>query len=329
MGYLREVHGTSHDLYRRMHDQVREATLVFAGGTAINPLLFDAMSQGQTTRPPEQDGSEPPLKDMIFAFAAANYRHSCGRVTARQTFPRDVPVGESTKVWNSAITDAFQGAVTPAVNRRLFLDGGIWHVLIDALTDPAEGWRDRLAATTDFSSLRKDRRLAEILASAHPFLRRTPPTEPLSHSGSHLDSLRFANSVLGLGERELGLRTDDDKAQLLANSLPEQRRSALLELEGLNRAVGDFMRVGDGHQYADRFFTIDDHRLHIGLDMGLIQAEIQARLPDVATNPHRGCPVLYQTTEYQGSQTPVFSVMDDTIVRMYQTSGALAHPSLR
>jgi hypothetical protein len=139
----------------------------------------------------------------------------------------------------------------------------------------------------------------------------------------------FANAVLHIGEEEFGLRSDDQKKELLTNSLPELSRLTLLDLQGVDYATRELLLDAACARQKRQFLTADSQRLHVGYNMGAIQDRIQEALPDVASNNHRGCPVIYHRTHFNGREVPIFSAMNATLIRAYCATGALAIPTLR
>jgi hypothetical protein len=329
MAYLERLRADeAHNRYRQMREQVKQATAVCAGKAVLDPSLFEPMPVHNPEISYESDGSTAGLKDVMYAFASGLYAPLYGRVSTRQRAQHLEPVQRAIHRWNSALTEAYRASVKPAAFNRIFFEGGLWRVFIDRFAPARPDLRERLEAAGDFSKLKKDKSLLAVAAQAHPFLLRTPPAQDPSHSGSHFDAGRFANTVLHIGETELGLTKEDEKEALLANSLPELRRLTLLEMKSVNFVLG-LMYDRRRCRYKNEYLTIDDQRPHVGFDMGIIQERIEDKLPDVTGYNHRGCPVIYQTTPYEDHETPVFSVMDDMLLGIYRTTGALRIPELR
>lgn len=328
MAYLERVPGDSR-CYKRMVRQVRIVTEVCAGRAALDPLLFGAMPRSNAETSIEADGSMTPLKEVMSAFAAGLYGPSYGPASARQRPQYLEPVQRSVKRWSDSVTEAYRATVRPAAFRRIFLEGGVWHVFIDRFMPPGHDWRSRLEETTDFKALKKDPMLLATIQQAHHFFLRTPPAHPPSHIGSHLDVVRFANTVLHIGERELGLKEEGEKEALLASSLNAPRRLAVLEMTGVNLATTDFLCDPESRRYREKFLTGDDQHLQISFNMEAIQDRVEQEVPNVATYTHRGCPVLYQKTPFNGGEANIFPVMEETMLSIYRTTGALSVPSLR
>ncbi len=338
MGYLTQIHGGEQDLYKHMGRQVHAAAAVIAGRTALNPELFGAIHRCNADASTEVDGSTTALKEVMAAFSAGFFGQFYGRVSTMQQFRPNETVTHSIDRWNRSISNAYAKAARLAVFREMFFGGGLWHVFIDRYAP--DGGRDRFASSTDTKTLAGDRDLLAIMKQVHPFFLRTPPAHPSSHSGSQHDAGMFGNTILDIGEKELGIKDEGGKEELLANSLPELRWPARLEMTGINLATGSgLVEIGtlsDGlvwdrrrQQIRRAFLTIDDKLPRIGFDMEAIEERVQAELPDVASYPHRGCAALYQTTEFGDHQASIFSAMAATLVRMYRETGAFSVPLLR
>ena len=327
MAYLEqlEAHANRH---RRTYEQAQNATAVLAGRAVVDPILFDALARKNAHALTEADSSQTAVKDVMAAFSIAYYTQTYGPVSARLRVKAGQPVESAITQWNRGINDAYRAKAKPAAFRELFFEGGLWQVFIDRY-DQEGKLRAYLEQATDFRAAKKHRYLQQVVEEVRPLFARTPPAHVPSHNGSHFHARDFANTVLHIGEREFGLHDPEEKLRLLENSLPEMRRpAARLELEGVNAATTDFLLDGYG-RYHRKYLTIDDKRHHVGFDMEAVQDRVEEELPDVASYHHRGCPAIYQKTPYNDHDTPIFSVMETTLINIYQATGALSIHELR
>jgi hypothetical protein len=310
-----------------MREQAQHAKAVWAGQTVLDPELFYPLPPSNAEAATEADGSLSATKDVTTAFAAGLYALTYGPASTKLHLQEGDMVKRSVQKWSNTVSDMYSSRVRPAAYRRLFFEGGLWRVFIDRFDDSDQSLRKQMWQAA--GNTVKNQQLREFAEATRPYFARTPPARSPSHIGSHLDAVRFANTTLHIAEKELAAYSPDDKARILETSLPELRRlAARLEMAGVNLATSDFL-LDKKSLYKKEYLSIDDRRQHIGFNMEAIQNRIQASIPDVTNYNHRGCSVVYQTTRYNGQETPIFSVMEATILRIYRTTGALSITSLR
>ncbi len=340
MPYLEDVQrDAAHNRYALTHKQMLNATAVCAGSAVLDRKLFAPLPVIGGTAQIEADGSPTALADAMHAFSSGFYANAYGPASERLQLRRGDNVPESIRRWNAAITKAYGNQAKPANFRRIFFEGGLWHVFVDWYTEPRENMRDRFqqaADIGDYTKLRQSAGALSIIDAIHkPFFLRTPPAAELPHGGSHLDAAWFANAALHIGEATLGIEAPGEKDELLASSLPMLRHPALLDILGFNLASDGFLYDRKRSRYNTNYLKVgsvgkdERQRPYVGFDMDAIEDRIQEQIPAVATHNHRGCPVIFQKTPFKGAWTPVFSVLETTLRRIYRETGALTAPLLR
>lgn len=329
MKYGEQVDALGSNRHQLAHAQAVNAVAVCAGEAVLDRELFHAAPPKGEDAAIEVDGNITAIKDTIGAFAVGFYTQCYGPASANNRVQVGTSIMESLHRWNNGVTNSLHAKTGPAAFRRIFFEGGLWHVFINRFDDDEGTLRGVLEETTDFRAIKKHRYMQRVVDAVRPHFARIPPAQTASHDGSHGDAARFANTVLSIGEKEFGLKSDDDKEELLAKSLPELRRPAThLDLEGVNASISNFCIDPDTMLFRPEFLTIDD-RPHVGINMEAIETRIQQVMPDVTSNNHRGCPAIYQRTPYKGEEVPIFTVMNRTLLDIYRKSGALSRPELR
>ena len=292
--------------------------------TTVDEAVFGNIPAELTAEQAEAGGGVVVRNDTLYAFTAAFYVPSYGPKSLETRFGRQIPVAEALHNWGENVKAGFERSSRKEAFRKVFFQGGLWKVFLDAEHPGLAEVREQLARP-DFGGLDKDK---ETLETVEKMRQKHFVRTELPHESSHADACRFANSILEVGEQELGLRTDDDKEALLARNLPHIKALALLHVRETNEAAY-FMVDADRTTYQRQFLDIDLETQRIAFNMARIEAQIAVRHPLARVYVRRGCPVMFLKTPYMGREVPVFTAMNNTILRMYRRTGALANPALR
>jgi len=329
MRYAEQVDALGSNRHQLSRAQVENAVAVCAGEAVLDrELFYPTPARGEETAV-EVDGNMTVIKDTIGAFAIGFYAQSYGPASSNNRVKEGAMVKDSLIRWNNGVSDALRAKVGRAAFGKIFFEGGLWHVFINQFDDKKGTLRSALEETTDFRALRKQKYLQQIAEVIRPHFARIPPALEPSHEGSHPDAARFANTVLDIGEKEFGIKHDDDREALLDSSLPELSRPATrYDLEGVNTSISDFCIDPQTLLFKRKFITIAD-RPHVGFNMEAIEEHLQKIMPGVTSHNHRGCPAIYQKTPYKGKKVPIFTAMNRTLTDIYRESGALSQPGLR
>ncbi len=305
--------------HRQMHDQVAAAPALLGGDKSSLDLFTPIPADPH--RPTESDGAAPGLKDVTYAVAAALYAETYGPVSGRLR-PQG-SVAQTVQSWNSNLTTAYRNRLPKGRFERAFFRGGLWQICI-GLIDADGVLQERIA------NGQQPERMPELIDLAtvtrNILIHKGQNTAPLSHEGSHFDALRFCNSVLE-GAEQSGVSDPEEKSAILAHSLPDLLHLAPFEIEGVNFATQTVLPTTDNQRFNDEFLIHQGEATR--LNMQAIGQAVLAQMPNVALLRHRGCPVLYANTPYQGKPQRIFAVMFDVLGRVYGETGALTDPRKR
>jgi hypothetical protein len=310
--------------HRQMNRLARAALAVCNGEEVVSNDIFPPIPLHVAEEDREPGSIVPQKMNALYAFTGALYAQTYGEASTADslTFQSGSTVGKALMKWNEAISLGYYKEVTPKKFEKLFFEQGLWKIFVSDApeTEDIRVYLDR----PDFGGIRQTAEMQTVaeLLNTGQFIRNDLP-----HQTSHVDACRFINTVLDIGFKELGLKTAEELERLVRDSLVELKQLALLNISEVNAAARTMVDPRNRSNFSRRFFAVDETTQQIRLNQAAILSEIDRSLPGAVQLVRRGCPVLFLKTS--GEEAPVFTVMNETLLRIYRETGALTRPSLR